>query len=163
MVQMKAKSVRRLVTLSPELAERVDKFRESTGTSSESEALKMLIEAGLKLRDRREDLFERCQNSTARGQSIGDVVNLLTSDHPLVASTVVDLESLIVNLKTAQGEPDERFRYSRSKHQWAWETNTGSFNNYDDNWQPIPKAGPRSSTQKAAPKTGSGLDDDIPF
>lgn len=151
---VRKRSIRKLVSLPPDLAERVEQFRESSRATSESEALKLLIEAGLKMRDKPEDLFRRCKTATESGQSIGDIINLMTSDHPLVDSTVLDGEALIVNLKTESDTPRERFRYSRSRHTWEWEImrNQG----YEEYWEPI-KRGPE--------KRGAGvdLDDEIPF
>lgn len=152
MPQIPKKSVRKLVTLPPDLAERVEKFRESTGAASESEALKGLIEAGLKMRDRSEDLFQRCETATASGQSIGDVINLVTSDHPLVERTILDNETLQVYLKSDYNNPTERFVYSRSERAWVWQ-----FSHDGDRWEYVKR---RNSALSGA---GNDLDDEIPF
>jgi hypothetical protein len=153
MAQIPRKSVRKLITLPPDLAERVEKFRETSGASSESEALKALVEAGLKLRDRPEDLFQRCETSTSGGQSIGEIINLVTTDHPLVESTVTDKEALTVYLKKPESEaPRERFRYSRSQGNWKWE-----WEREYDQWMPVERP------KQAKAKPGGDLDDDIPF
>jgi len=147
------KAIRKLVTLPPDLAERVDKFREAIGASSESDALKMLIEDGLKLKDRAEDLLRRCEVMTANRQSIGEIVTL-TSDHPLVERAMVDNDSLILYLKmTSTDRSEYRFRFSRSQRTWHWEINVGEF---EPDWRPY------SSEAPAAPRAGD-LDDDIPF
>lgn len=148
------KPIRKLVTLPPDLADRVEKFREYSNASSESDALKTLIEDGLKLRDRPEDLFRRCETSTAAGQSLGEIINLVTSDHPLVERTVLDNEALIVDLKTPADAASERFRFSRAQKTWFWEVSRGD---YDDAWTAVEPLQPDSS------KRASVLDDDIPF
>ncbi len=91
MAKIPKKSIRKLVTLPPDLAERVEKFRETAGALPGLDALKILIEDGLRMRDTQEDLFRRCETLTASGQNIGDTdLNLVTADHPLVERTVVD-------------------------------------------------------------------------
>ena len=157
--QIPKRSIRKLVTLPPDLAERVEHFRQTSGASSESDALKVLIEDGLKMRDKPEDLFRRCETASTSGQSIGDIINLLTSDHPLVESTVLDSESLTVYLKAMDG-PSERFRYSRSRREWHWERH-GDY----DNWNAVS----RETSQSQHGFGGGGfapgpdLDDEIPF
>jgi hypothetical protein len=156
MAQSQKKSVRKLVTLSTELADRVDKFRVDIGAASESDALKALIEHGLKLRDKPEDLFGRFENATENGQTIGEIINLLASDHPLVLSTLLNSESLIINLKAEPNAEAERFCFSRENRKWVWERQVGDWNN--DQWEVIrPKQPPRSRTPV------NDLDDDIPF
>jgi hypothetical protein len=158
MARLPKKSIRKLVTLPPELAERVDKFREATGAASESDALKLLIEDGLKLRDRPKDLFDRFKAATDTGRSLGEIINMLASDHPLVQSTYLDSEQLIINLKTPSSEKDERFCYSRLMEIWDWEQRVG--NDYDDAWQSIKPEKP-SAARGRTPV--NDLDDDIPF
>jgi hypothetical protein len=153
MAQIPKKSIRKLVTLPPDLAERVEKFRAVSGASSESDALKLLIEAGLKLRDRPADLFQRCETSTLSGQSIGEIIGLVTSDHPLVERTVVDTDSLDVYLRAPADARTERFHFSRARRIWAWEYQTG---NYDE-WAPVVPPKPKRISE------GGDLDDDIPF
>lgn len=155
MAKPQKKSIRKLVTLSAELAERVEKFRDSVGAASESDALKTLIEDGLKLRDRAEDLFTRFENATQNGQSIGEIINLLASDHPLVASTFLNSDSLIIYLKTETNSESERFCYSRTAHNWDWERQIGDYN--QDRWESI-----RPLTLKVRTQVND-LDDDIPF
>lgn len=155
------KSSRKLVTLPPDLAERVERFRETSGATSESDALKMLIEDGLKLHDTAEDLFQRCETSTANRQGLAEIMNLVTADHPLVDRTILDSEALLVILKTGSDEPAERFRYSRSRRDWEWQIQHGGFS--DDNWEVYR---PQRTSAKPSPmaKPGGGdLDDDIPF
>lgn len=150
------KAVRKLVTLPPELAERVERFRETSGASSESDALKTLIEDGLKLKDRPEDLLRRCESLTAARPNVADVVTL-TSDHPLVDRAILDSEELKIHLKkTPDGE--FRFRFSRGSRKWTWEVNAGEF---DEQWQHYK---PLKSAAQQPSGAGSGdLDDDIPF
>lgn len=148
------KSVRKLVTLSAELSERVEKFRAAFGATSESDALKMLIEDGLKSRDRREDLFERLKNATESGQNLGDVINFLATDHPLVESTFLTSDELSVNLKTSTDESDQQFRFSRHHKEWDWLERIGD--GYDDKWRSVKR-------RKDQNKSTSDLDDDIPF
>jgi hypothetical protein len=155
MTKSQKKSIRKLVTLSVELAERVEKFRDSVGAASESDALKALIEDGLKLRDRAEDLFTRFENATLNGQSIGEIINLLASDHPLVASTFLNTDSLIIYLKTEANSECQRFSYSREAHTWDWERQIGDYN--QDRWESI---APRTSKIRTPV---NDLDDDIPF
>lgn len=154
MAQIPKKSVRKLVTLPMELAERVESFRKSSGAPSESDALKILIEHGLRAKDTVEDLFARCKAATANGQSLGDIINFMTSDHPLVFSTVLDSDYLKVYLKTEPNEREERFRYSRSKKEWHWECRDIS-DYQEDDWKSVNPSGP--------PKRRDDLDDEIPF
>ena len=149
MPEKSRKSVRKLVTLPADLAERVESFRASRGASSESDALKALIEDGLKMRDKPEDLFQRCETSTLGGQSIGDIINLVTSDHPLVHSTVLDDESLIVYLRHETDARVERFRFSRSRRTWTWE-----WEDQNGNWRPV---------EREQSGKDQNLDDEIPF
>lgn len=140
------KSTRELVTLPPDLAERVEAFRAKTGMMSKSESLKMLIEGGLRRYDSRQDLFDRCKAASQKGQSIGDIITFVTADHPLVETTSLDSDSLTVTLR--QNDPDDaaqRFRFSRAKKKWYWEW----YSSRDDIWREV--------TTKAQ------LDDDIPF
>lgn len=153
MARSQSKSIRKLVSLSPELAERVEKFRESVGASSESDALKILIEDGLKMRDRREDLFERLKNATSKGQNLAEVINFLAADHPLVKSTTLDANELTIYLNTASDEDSQKFSYSRYQKEWQWLRNTGGF----DDWEPIKPPPQRKRTSREE------LDDDIPF
>lgn len=162
------KSTRELVTLPPELAERVDAFRAKTGMVNKSESLKMLIEGGLRRYDTRADLFERCRTATTKGQSIGDIINSIVADHPLVQSTSLDLDSLIVFLRAVEEEPDERFRFARAQRKWAWEFRHPS----DGDWRPVRRRGgmdddfappPSSGGRPAARSKADDLDDDIPF
>jgi hypothetical protein len=146
------KAIRKLVTLPPDLAARVEEFREAIGASSESDALKMLIEDGLKLKDRPEDLLRRCEAMTANRQSIGEIVTF-TSDHPLVERSVVDTDALLLFLKTSSDHSAFRFRFSRPDRTWHWEINIGEF---EAQWMPYSL--PTNDKQK-----GGDLDDDIPF
>jgi hypothetical protein len=158
MARLPKKSVRKLVTLPQELAERVDQFREAIGAASESDALKALIEDGLKMRDRPNDLFLRFEAATKTGRNLGEIINLLASDHPLVESTYLDSEKLIINLKTGS-DADERFCYSRLHQTWDWEQRTG--NGFgDEDWGSIKPQPPRP-TRGRTPV--NDLDDDIPF
>jgi hypothetical protein len=150
MTQSQSKNTRKLVTFTPDLAERVDAYRSEVRASSDSDAIKALIEAGLKLRDKPSDLYRRCVGSTQNGQSIGDLINLVTSDHPLVASTVLDSDSLIVNLKGEDSTIPNRFRYSREEKKWFWEIEI----DYND-WSEKPTDRPSSNSDD--------LDDEIPF
>ena len=157
MAPIPKKTVRKLVTLPLELAERVEKFRQSSGASSESDALKALVEDGLKLRDTRDDLFERCEAASANGQSIGDIINLVTSDHPLVESTTLDGESLLVNLTTESDEAAQRFRYARSTRKWLWEWRKYEYSEFV--WVELKK----DRSGKRSTKNSSTDDDEIPF
>lgn len=162
------KSTRELVTLPPDLAERVEAFRAKTGMMSKSESLKMLIEGGLRRYDSRDDLFERCESATQNGQSIWDVIRTVTADHPLVQSTNLDSDSLIVFLRSIDDEPDQRFRYSRHSKEWSWEY----LHPNDHDWREVKRKKPQTASDDMAPREGgrpasraakAELDDDIPF
>jgi hypothetical protein len=154
------KSVRKLVTLSPELAERVEKYRASSGAASESDALKALIEDGLKLKDRSSDLFERFESATAKGQSIGEIINLLAADHPLVYSTFLSHDTLNIHLKMEQDQLEERFSFDRMEKKWTWERRIDGYG--DDRWETIrPKAVAKYDDSYMG--TTKSLDDEIPF
>jgi hypothetical protein len=157
MAQSQKKSIRKLVSLSAELAERVDQFRESVGAASESDALKTLIEDGLKLRDKPEDLFKRFEISSQNGQSIGEIINLLASDHPLVASTLINNESIIIHLKTEPNAEAERFHHFRGSRTWVWERQVGDYG--DDRWERLRPDPPPPARREPV----NDLDDDIPF
>jgi hypothetical protein len=141
------KNLRKLVTLTPDLVDRVEKFRQSAGATSESEALKTLIEDGLRLRDKPADLFERCKSLT----SISAIADL-TADHPLVFSTNVDADDVCIYLKGPADAADERFRFSRNARAWKWEIRS---NGYDNHWSEINKP--------AVVGRSDDLDDEIPF
>jgi hypothetical protein len=161
------KSTRELVTLPPDLAERVEAFRQKTGMANKSESLKMLIEGGLRRYDSREDLLERCRAATTKGQSLGDIINFIVADHPLVLSTSVDQHSLTVYLRFAQDEHPERFRYARAPRKWFWEYEHPG----DNDWRlrPMPKdiddfgGAPAGGGRPSARGGKAELDDDIPF
>lgn len=155
MSQISSKSIRKLVTLPPDLAERVEKFRQSIGAVSESDALKALIEDGLKLRDAPADLWQRCLTLTSSGKSIGDIINLVTSEHPLVESTLIDHDFLVVNIVPSENQEHERFRYLRKSREWLWEQNTSAFGGSD--WEDITPSKVNRSKQVKE------LDDEIPF
>ena len=150
------KNVRKLVALPPELAERVEKYRQASAATSDSDALKALIEDGLKLHDRNSDLFERCENATKKGQSIGEIINLLAADHPLVHSTFLTQDTLIINLKIEQGQEEQRFIFDRIKKDWDWERDTGGYN--DHKWESI-----RPGVPSPSRRANADLDDEIPF
>jgi len=163
------KNLRKLVTLSPELIERIEKFQRESGASSESEALKTLIEDGLKMRDTPYDLFRRCESATNSGQRLGDIVDRLVSDHPLVESSVVNSDGLSVYIKTDADEADQRFHYSRARRVWKWEQRVTGYGN--DGWEAIdpidPNEPPRASSSSKPSGRGrtpvNDLDDEIPF
>ena len=161
------KTVRKLVTLSLETAERAEQFRIRTGATSESDALKALIESGLQRFDTREILFARCEAATVAGQSIGDIITLVLADHPLILRTTLDSGSLCAFL--AEEDPNDsnnRFRYDRRLKKWFWEYEDVF---KDNEWAEVPrkKASPSSPTggggRPAARGGKAELDDDIPF
>jgi hypothetical protein len=159
MAKIQRKTVRKLVTLPVETAERVEQFRTKIGAASESDALKALIEAGLQRHDTTEGLFARCEAATANGQTIGEVINSVLNDHPLVAESIVDTTSLVVTLRTrSEGRSgyvrDERFRYAREEKKWFWEWH----NSADGEWIEIK----RKDTTRQSTRKGE-LDDDIPL
>lgn len=149
------KSTRELVTLPPDLAERVEAFREKTGMVSKSESLKMLIEGGLRRYDSRDDLFQRCAAATHKGQSLGDIINTVTADHPLVQSTSLDSDSLLVFLRSVDDEADERFRFARAAKRWSWEYLHPS----DHDWRVMERIQPAAGG--GGRPSASGMDDDI--
>jgi len=151
------KNVRRLVTLPPELVERVEKYRQTSAAASESEALKALIEDGLKFHDRRGDLFERFESAIQNGQSIGDIINLLAADHPLVSSTYLNHDTLVIYLKIEPEQAEERFVFNRLEKKWDWERHLEGYGG-DDAWESIKPGPPPRIRRKPA-----DLDDEIPF
>jgi hypothetical protein len=159
MAETHQKSIRKLVTLPPDLAERVETFRENIGAASESDALKALIENGLQSYDKPRDLYLRCLTMTSSGKSIADVINFVTSGHPLIKSTFVDKDDLIVNIKIDDQDFEERFRYSKNEKSWLWERNNSS--NYNGNdWKDI---SPDKKHPEKKPTNTTDLDDEIPF
>jgi hypothetical protein len=169
MTQSQRKSIRKLVTLTAELAERVERFQRESGAASESDALKMLIEDGLKMRDRPYDLFRRCESAVKSGQRIGEIVERLTSDHPLVQQTTVTSDGVSVYLKTERDALDERFYLSRSRRVWSWEQRRSDQFNEDD-WVEIQPQDPDAPPPDPSPRYGGRgrstrdeLDDEIPF
>jgi hypothetical protein len=171
MAQIRKKTVRKLVTLPVETAERAEQFRIRSGATSESDALKVLIERGLERFDTREDLFARCEAATAAGQSIGDIINLVLADHPLISRTTFDSAALCAYLmRDDPEERDFRFRYSRNLKKWFWEYEETDFNNHE--WREIERKtptrsmGPANTTSGGRPASRASkaeLDDDIPF
>lgn len=148
------KSVRKLVTLPLDTAERVDQFRAKAGLASESDALKTLIEGGLSRYDTREELFIRCQTATASGQSIGEIINTVVADHPLVKRTSVDAISLRIYLRDdPENQSEFRLVFFRKSKRWIEEVRQGH-----DDWMEIVKEKPRPLARSKAE-----LDDDIPF
>jgi hypothetical protein len=160
MARSQTKSVRKLVTLSAELAERIEKFQRDSGASSESDALKALIEDGLKMRDRPYDLFRRCENATKSGQRIGDIIERLTADHPLVETTVVSSDGLSVYLKVDPDTMDVRFYLPRSRQTWTWQRRVSGYHN-DEAWEDIAPVNPDEPTTPG--RKPRDLDDEIPF
>src|SRR5262245_17189501 len=134
MAQQPQKNVRKLVSLSPELAERVEEFRVSSGATSESDTLKACVADGLKLHARPIALLRRCVNPIANRQRIAEVISQVTANRPLVERTMVDNDDLTVFLRTQGDEAVERFRFSRAKRTWDWERYRG---NYEDDWESI--------------------------
>lgn len=165
MAQRPKTTVRKLVTLSLDTAERVDKFRARTGAPSESDALKALVEGGLSRFDTYDDLFSRCQKATEASQSIGDLITSVTADHPLVISTSVMGGSLYVTLRkndpTDEDEPQFRFRFRRDAKEWSWER----LSKRDEDWmvyKPYVEA-TAGGGRPSARSNKAELDDDIPF
>jgi hypothetical protein len=142
------KTVRKLVTLPLELAERVDEFRQRTEASSESDALKALIEDGLKRYDSPKDLYDRCEATTAAGKPIGDLITLVTADHPLVESTRLDGQTLVVYLARKEATHRARFVFTRASRDWSVEL-------YAD--------GQREWVPASFSDEGQVTNDDIPF
>lgn len=166
MAQIPRKTVRKLVTLPLEVAEEVDRFREATGASSDSDALKVLISWGLTRSDTPRDLFERCKRATTSGATLGDVITSVVADHPLVENAIVGSHSLDVYLKTSDldSENQIRFRFVRGEKEWICERTE----NHGRDWNTVVFVAPKSSTAEiggrppARGKAGE-LDDDIPF
>jgi hypothetical protein len=149
------KTVRKLVTLTRDLARRVEEYRKSSGAASESDALKALIQDGLRLREKPADLFERCEMTTLFGENLGELF-LLVADHPQVYSVVSDTDFVTVNLRIPQDKPDQRFRFSKADSSWEWQEALGG--NYNDGWRVI-RPGPEPAKKRSSPPG----DDDIPF
>ena len=152
---MAKKTVRKLVTMPLDTAERVEQFRMRTGASSESDALKTLIEGGLSRYDTRGDLLQRCRTATENGQSIGDLINAVVADHPLVKRTSVDGASLRIYLRPEfEDDSEYRLRFFRVSKTWIEEFRPkGS----EHEWTKVAPPRPASRAGKAE------LDDDIPF
>jgi hypothetical protein len=172
MAQIPKKTVRKLVTLPVELAEEVDRFREVTGASSESDALKVLIGWGLTRSDKPVDLFERCKRATASGLALGDVITSVVADHPLVENATVSGSTLDVYLKSGDldSEHQLRFRFRRGDKTWTAERTE----DHGRSWQSVVfKTSKEIAAAAQAPTIGGGrpatrpkggdLDDDIPF
>jgi hypothetical protein len=171
MAQIPKKSVRKLVTLPVELAQEVDRFREATGASSESDALKVLIGWGLTRTDKPIDLVARLQRATTSGVSLGDVITSVVADHPLVDNATVSGSTLDVYLKSddIDNESQLRFRFHRGNKTWAVERTE----NHGREWSLVtfaPSAKPEASAPTsangrpaAAARSKAELDDDIPF
>lgn len=155
MAQSQRKTVRKLVTLPQELAERVDKFRQEISAASESDALKMLIEDGLKLRDRPSDLYHRFEAATRSGETIGSILTI-ASEHPLVESAFINGNEAVIHLKETDPKP-QKFVFDRTQREWDWLEQIGGYGP-DDGWESILK---RPAPQKRA--TRDELDDEIPF
>jgi hypothetical protein len=173
MARLPKKTVRKLVTLPLETAEWAEQFRIRTGATSESDAFKTLIESGLQRFDTREMLFVRCEAATSAGKSIGDIINFVLADHPLISNTTFDSAALCAYLKADDpDEPSWRFRFSRHSKKWFWEFEHPN----DHDWRELrrPKAAPPDD-EFSPPSAGGGgrpaaaarskaeLDDDIPF
>ena len=150
---------RKLVTLPLDTIERAERYRQRYGAPSESDAFRALIEAGLSRFDTRTDLFQRCETATAGGVSIGEIINSILADPPLVKSTSVEGQSVYVHLRPLDpddmGEPTMRFRFSRLGQTWMREVLQGQ-----DDWHRVRE--PAAERPPARPAT-KDLDDDIPF
>jgi hypothetical protein len=170
MSKIPKRTVRKLVTLPVELAEEVDRFREVTGASSESDALKVLIGWGLTRSDKPEDLYERCRRATGRGLSLGDVITSVIADHPLVESAILGALTLDVYLKTQDVDHENqlRFRFRRNDKTWVVDRTQ----DHGRSWQEVIFANPqemaaarnaKASGGRPATRSKAELDDDIPF
>ena len=155
MARSQRKNIRKLVTLPPELADRIDKFRQEIGASSESDALKLLIENGFKLRDRPADLYAQFEAAIQNGETIGGIITI-ASEHPLVESAFINGNEAVIHLKV-DGDP-QKFVFDRSKREWDWlRTDSDGYGN-DDRWFSIR---PGRAPERTKPK--ADLDDEIPF
>ncbi len=158
-------TVRKLVTLPLDIAERIVEFQKISGAPSESDALRILIEDGLKMRDTVDALFARLKAATERGQSIFELINHLAQGHPLIASTSIEPGQLVVYLKNSDPEyPDERLVFSHARRAWSQQRRSG--HNYEDQWEVVPdptKAASGARRGGGFPRGGSDLDDEIPF
>jgi hypothetical protein len=183
MVQKPKKAIRKLVTLPLELALEVDRFRQESSATSESDALKVLIAWGLTRQDKPQDLFERCKRATDNGSTIGDVITSVVADHPLVDRSIVGVQALDVYLKSRDldEEHQTRFRFKREEKAWIVEITddhgrTWSLAHYaarKTKGQPPPpekdgmsddmSGGPASGGRPASRAGKAELDDDIPF
>jgi hypothetical protein len=82
------------------------------------------IEIALSATDRPYDLYTRCQTILNNGNSIGDLIMMLT-EHPLASSTNVDASELTVLLKHQDRDRIRtRFVYSLKTKTWAVEKMT---------------------------------------
>lgn len=108
-------TVRKNVSLPRDLAERIERFRASRGITAESDALRRLIEIGLGIVDEPEDLFERCKSAAESGSTLGDIINVILNDHPLVSQTTINNDRVIVYLKNR-----ERIVYIKNEKKWEF-------------------------------------------
>lgn len=169
MARIPKKTVRKLVTLPLETAEWAEQFRIKSGATSESDAFKTLIESGLQRFDTSDMLFARCEAATSAGKSIGDIINYVLADHPLISSTTFDSAALCAYLvRDDPEEPNCRFRFSRHLKKWSWEYE----HPHDHDWREAKRAKPAPSMDddfspptrpQAATRSKAELDDDIPF
>lgn len=90
---------RKNVALPSDVVARVDAFRKSRNITSESDALRRLIETGLNFFDRPKDLFFRCAQAYENGSSIGEILENILNDHPLVEEITMRPDNIAIRLR----------------------------------------------------------------
>ena len=108
-------TVRKNVALPLELAAQIERFRTSRGLSSESDALRRLVEIGLGSIDTSKDLSKRCHDATESGNNISYIISNILEDHPLVTRISISPELLEVYMRD-----DTYLRFDKMMRTWRF-------------------------------------------
>ncbi|MFP5518070.1 MAG: hypothetical protein ACLGJC_33945 [Alphaproteobacteria bacterium] len=141
---------RKNVALPPDVVERVDAFRKSQNITSESDALRRLIETGLNFYDKPIDLFYRCAHAAKNGSQIGEIIGNILNDHPLVEEIKMRPNYLSVYLRDEQ-----EISLDRGDGEWSFGRAGSSHTVFFP-----PRENGYGGTSGARPQE---LDDEIPF
>ena len=91
-------TVRKNVSLSLELANAVARFQDEQHLTSESEAIRTLIEIGIMSKESSEDLVERCRDCVKNGKTANWIFTNILQHHPKMINAAYNSEIIDVCL-----------------------------------------------------------------
>ena len=144
---------RRVYALPPDLVERIRSFQQSQNISSETEAVRRLLDSALAMRDSIHDVLYKLKARYKDEPDLRVLAKDLLVGHPKVSSVSFEAGAAIFAFADGDfGKIDNKgFIYSGDRPDYMSEV--------------VPPVRPRLSapSRGSPPKSASDLDDDIPF